>query len=203
MSERYAELSKIPNEPAARLLANANAKLGVKLDAPASASVETVLTELEAKEEWADMLHALAVFLPPREAVWWACLAARDIVEPDEKTVPLCLKTAEAWVFKTNDETREAAQQAMDAADMDDDTVLCATAAFYAPGNMGFGDLEKSPAPPGVVSACSFGMNMVSLGEAKDVDSHLQLLIDRALDIAKGGNGKISSSDAVPEDADG
>lgn len=203
MSERYAGLKKIPNEPAARLLANVNAKLEVKLEAPASASVETVLTELGEKEEWIDMLRAMSIFLPPREAVWWACLAARDVVGTDDKSAPQCLKASEAWVFKANDDNREAVQLAMNAADVDDDTVLCATAAFYAPGNMGFGELEKSPAPPAAVSACSFGMNMISFGEAEDPDNHLQLLIDRALDIAKGGNGKIEPLRAAPEPADG
>ncbi len=49
MNERFADLTKLPRQPAARLLALANAKLQTPLESPASAPVEAVLAELEGK----------------------------------------------------------------------------------------------------------------------------------------------------------
>jgi len=197
--DRYAELKKIPNQPAARMLASTGTKLETQFDAPASASVEVVLKELDAKDAWIDMLRALPIFLPPREAVWWACLAARDLVGEGEENTTHCLRASEAWVFKPTDENRQKVRIALEAADNDDDTALVATAALYAPGNMGEGDLAEYPAPPAAVCACSFGINMKSCTQAEDFDSQMQLLIDRALDIARGGSGKNVGSQASDE----
>ncbi len=203
MSDRFANLKKVPKAPAARLLAAKATKLEAPLEAPASASVEVVLAELEEKQVWVDLLRLLAVALPDREAVWWACLAARDIT--GENVTP-CLKASEAWVFEPTEANREKVQMALDVADMDDDTALVATAALYAPGNMGPGELAEHPAPPAAVSACAFGMNMTTLGVAKDPLRHLQWLIDRGVDIARGGNGKVACPDVdtspkpVPDD---
>lgn len=205
MSERFANLKKIPDQPAVRLLAARSQKLETALDAPASASVEVVLNELAEKGAWVDAMRLLSVALPEREAVWWACIAGRDIA--GEEGTP-CLKAAEAWVFEPGDKTRAAVQAALDAADMDDDTALAATAALYAPGNMGPGEMAEHPAPPAAVSSCAFGMNMTTLATAEDPLLQMQWLIDRALNIARGGNGKVdipdfdTSPEPLPDDED-
>lgn len=192
MSDRFQGLKKIPAQPAARLLAVANTKLQTEIESPASASVSAVMDELAAKEALPDMVRLMSVALPPREAVWWACVAARDLVG-DEVTP--CLKAAEDWVFSPTDEKRRAVQVALEAAEMDDDTTLVATAALYAPGDLGPGEMAEHPAPPGAVSSCAFGQNLMTLGTAEDPILQLHWLIDRAVDIARGGNGKVP----VPE----
>lgn len=191
MSSRFADLKKVPNQPARRALAMVHAKLSTPIDAPASASVEVVLEELAQKNAWVDVLRLLSIVLPAREAVWWSCIAARDIVGQGEQNATHCLRAAEAWVFKPTSENREAARVSLDNVYIDDDTALCATAALYAPGDMGPGDMANYPAPAGAVSSCAFGMNMISLAAADDFDGQLQLLIDRALDIGRGGNGQV------------
>lgn len=191
---RFKDLKKIPQEPAARMLASVNAQLKTPVDAPASAPVAVVLEKLAAQEAWTDILRLLAIALPPREAVWWACIAARDITGEGDEKATHCLQASEAWVFKPDEKNREAARASLDNVYVDDDTNLVATAVLYAPGNMGPGDLAQFPAPAGAVSSCVFGMNMVSLGEAEDFFGHMQLLIDRALDIARGGSGKIEAA---------
>jgi hypothetical protein len=206
MTDRFEGLKKIPAQPAARLLAVANAKLQTPLESPASAPVGTVLAELSDKDALPDMIRLLSVALPPREAVWWACIAARDLTG-DEVTP--CLRAAEAWVFGPTDERRRAVQMALEAAEMDDDTTLVATAALYAPGDLGPGEMSEHPAPPGAVSSCAFGQNLMTLGAAEDPVLQMHWLIDRALDIARGGNGKVpvpevdTSLPPLPDDATG
>ncbi len=210
MSEqRFADLKKIPDAPAARMLAEVNAALETQVDAPASASVETVLNKLAAQDAWVDVLRLLSIAMPAREGVWWACIAARDVVGEGEENATHCLKASEAWVFKPDEKNREAARVSLDNVYVDDDTNLVATAVMYAPGNMGPGDMAQYPAPAGAVSSCVFGMNMISLGAAEDFETHMQLLIDRAVDIARGGNGKIEAANddkqlgTKPEETEG
>lgn len=193
--ERFENLKKIPEQPAARLLANANAKLAVTLSTPASASVPVVLAELEKLSEYVDMIRLLSVSLPPRECVWWACIAGRDLVGPNGKSP--CLATAEAWVFEPTDDIRLRLQAVLETESSGDKAAPCATAAFYAPGNMGPGEMKDHPAPIGVVAACAFGINLQTLKLGPDPDTRFKLVIDRALDIARGGNGKIELPDTI------
>lgn len=194
MDDRFKNLKKLPADPAARLLAQANVKLETKLAAPASASVAVVLAELDAKGAVLDMLQLMAVALPGREATWWACLAARDIVGADAKTVPPALAAAEAWVFKPSEENRAKARTALDAAEIGDDTAFCAMAAIYSAGTLGPGELSDFPAPPGGVAAAVLAMNMMSTkANARQAQAHMRMLLERGLDIARGGNGRVAS----------
>lgn len=198
MENRFRDLVKIPADPPAKLLSLANVQLDTPLSAPASATADEVLTELQEKEAWFDMLLLIAVLLPIRERVWWACLAARDLVGPKSPQDPLPLVTAEAWVFEPNEANRERARASLDDAYIDDDSVHCATAVLYCDGSLGPGDLAEHPAPAGITEASVFAMNMVALSRLSDrFDELIQLQIDRGLDIARGGNGKVALTEAL------
>jgi len=205
MNTRFDNLKKVPAEPAAKLLANANTKLQTKLAAPVSAAVGTVLKELEEKAAKIDILRLLSVAIPPREATWWACLAARDLIGgPDVKPVPPPLACAERWVFKPTQENRQAARVAFEGAEMDDDTAYCAMAALYADGTLGPGDMNQHPAPPNGVSAAVLAMNMIAMRANVDrMQIYLDILIDRGLDIARGGNGKVEAGAGAKVEAKG
>ena len=191
MNTRFSNLTKVPNQPAMRLLAMANAKLDTKLTSPANASVEMVMAELEQADAPMDMLRLMSVALPVRERVWWACLAARDVAGPEPVVTPPPLAAAEAWVRKPSDATRDAARLTVEVADIDDDTVLCASAVVYCDDTLGTGDLAQYPAPSGASQTSAFGMNIVAMGTGSDVMQMAHHLVDRAVDIARGGNGQI------------
>ncbi len=204
MTNRYENLRKIPSEPAAKLLANANTKLQTKHGLPASAPVAAVLAELEKLAAKIDMLRLLSVALPPREATWWACLAARDLIGPEARQVPPPLAAAERWVFKPTQEHRQTAREAFETAEQDDDTAYCAMAALYADGTLGPGDLNQMPAPPNGVSAAVFAMNLIAMrANADRMQLYLDILVDRALDIGRGGNGKVEAGQGAKAEASG
>ena len=191
MNARFSGLTKIPKQPAARLLSLANAELETELAAPASAAVEVVLEELEQKGALIDMLRLLSVALPARERVWWSCLAARDTLKDGGK-LPPPLAAAEAWVFKPTEENRAVAHHAVQHASMKDDTKHCAVAVQFHDGTLGPGDLAQHPAPPGGSEVSAFAMNVVAIGRSgKTLEVAARLLIDRALDIARGGSGRV------------
>jgi len=194
MTERFADLKKVPKQPAARMLALANARLQTKVKSPASASVADVLTELEAAGALVDILRLLSVALPARERTWWACLAGRDILGPSPEKVPATLIAAENWVRQPGEPTRVAARAALDTVDSDDDMSLCATSAVFADGTLGPGELSHHAAPPGVAETAAFAMNVKALGAfSRDFTVEANRLIDRALDIARGGNGRLTA----------
>lgn len=192
MSARFANLKKVPNQPAVRLLAMANAKLDTKLTSPANASVEVVLNELDQAGATLDMLRLMSVALPARERVWWSCLAARDVIGPNPEVVPASLLAAEQWVRKPSDEARDAARQAAEIADIDDDTVFCATAVVFCDDTLGTGDLAQYPAPAGAAQTAAFSMNVFAMSAGADLVATTNYLVDRAADIARGGNGNIA-----------
>ena len=197
MTDRFKNLTKIPRQPAARLLSQANAELETELDAPATASVEAVLTELDQKGAVVDMLRLLSIALPARERVWWACLAGRDTLAEGAKPSHLLL-SAEAWVHKPTPENHQAVQNALQHASVKDDTKHCAMAVLYHDGTLGPGELSHHPAPAGGSETMAFAMNVVAMGRSgKPLEVAAALLIDRAVDIAKGGSGRVSREPAT------
>lgn len=193
MNERFAGLRKIPNEPALRMLALSGARLGTPLKSPAAAGVEDVLEELDAAGARVDMLRLLSVALPVRECVWWGCLAAEDVL--DGRKAPPPLDAARAWVFRPSEENRDRARRAIDMAEIDDDTTLCATAVAMCDGKLGPGELAQYDGPAGGAATAVFGMVLRSMGTAtpETLDDHTNRLIDRALDIARGGDGRLDA----------
>jgi hypothetical protein len=136
------------------------------------------------------MLRVMGAALPPRERAWWACLAARDLV-PEGQDAPPSLALAEAWVRKPSDDLRAKLQQAAETADMFDESTYCGMCVIYFDDTLGPGDLSKMPAPLGAAQAAAFGMNIKALGQGDSIPATADVLIDRAVDIARGGNGKI------------
>lgn len=189
----YTTLSKLPTYPAARILTQNAVALDTPLDAPTSATAAELLTELAQKDAPLDMLQLLAHVLPAREATWWACLSARDLL--GERLTP-CVKAAEAWVLRPGPQTRLAARHALDEAPGDDDTVFAAMAASFADGTMGPGEFEDYPAPPGAVGHVVHALTLLSVFQDIDqtrTEAQTQHQLARALDIAAGGNGQITA----------
>jgi hypothetical protein len=199
MTDRYSGLKKVPKQPALRLLALANMKLDTELSVPAAAPVDAVLAELEQAEAWPDLLRVMVAALPVREGVWWACLGVEDVLGGGEAAQSPCLKAARDWVYKPNDATREAARRAAEQADPSDPADLCAGAVAMSDGTLGPGDYARYAAPPGgaqtmILTAVANGIGADGI---EDFEAHLQHVIDRGLDIARGGNGRIANGAAT------
>jgi len=195
MIGRFANLKKIQEQPAARALAMCNFVLDSKLDLPVKTSIEETFNVLEKIDDGVlDIFRLFAATLPAREAVWWACLATRDlqsVIESDQ--VSPILSTTEKWVFKPTEENLTAVKIALDAATVDDEASLCGTAALFANGQLGPGELSEFDAPPGASAMMVFGAMVKSWSEnGETLIDHENLLIERALDLARGGDGNVT-----------
>lgn len=187
MSEdSFDDLRKLPGGPAARILTQNSVTLQTQLDAPAGASAAQILAELHSKAAELDMLQVLAHTLPPREATWWACLAAREMGAATPS-----VSAAEGWVRQPGFDTRLAAREALDAAKPDDDTVFCAMAACFADGTMGPGEYDDYPAPPGAVGAAVYGILLIAIfADETAAEQRRSGFLEAGLNIARGGNGQ-------------
>ncbi|MEM7667600.1 MAG: hypothetical protein AAF317_00425 [Pseudomonadota bacterium] len=189
---RFEGLTKMLKKPALDVLSAGKASVQGDTEVPPDASIEDALALLEENEEYLDMFQLFAHGLPPREGTWWACLAAREMFPAEGPAQPKCLKAAEDWVFKPTDEARVVCREVMETAPPEDDTTLVAMAATFAKGTLGAGELEDYDAPAGAVGGCIFSMALISMfDDDEQVDYRAQLFVERAIDIARGGNGKV------------
>ncbi|MEM9048519.1 MAG: hypothetical protein AAGC92_07335 [Pseudomonadota bacterium] len=204
MTQRFEDLKKIPQKAAGEFLAASDAALDDAGGIALNRSVGDVLADLDARGNLTDQIRLLARSLPKREAVWWACLAGRDL-QPDGAAWAT-LKVAEDWVYKPGPETRQRCFDVVNDADPDEESDLCARAAYFAEP-----EEEEIWVQPGFTPMMAELMNIKSMLDvpAEAMEVWARHLIDRGLDIARGGNGAVAapalpeaSADAFAEDGD-
>ncbi len=192
----FAGLTKLENRSAGEVVRLGKVKFPFRPETKQDEPVAKLIEELVAQNLLMDAMKILALALPPREGVWWGCLAARDTTMKDGKKTK-ALDAAEAWVFKPCQETKKAAEKfALEPGDAD---VVMAEAVFNVP----LPDDEEPPvSPPHLVGLLIFSAQVDSFFSHKlpeDINRQGQLLLARGLDVAKGGNGQIGEDDASNE----
>ncbi len=95
------------------------------------------LDALIEKQHFPDAARLLAHVLPKREAVWWACLCARQAhgASPPAPLGP-AVTAAEKWVSDPSEANRRAAQAAAEAAQVGTPAGCAAIAAFFSGGSL-------------------------------------------------------------------
>jgi hypothetical protein len=159
-----------------------------------------LLEALLQKELWADAARFLAHGLPRREAVWWACLAARGSLTPATKPAAVnALRAAEAWAVQPTEDNRWAAQSAAEAAQLDGPAALAAMGAFLAGPTL----IRPAPAPPGapppqpvppdpfLTAKLASGAILLaaSAGDPAQTQARWRRLFAQGIDVANGGTG--------------
>ncbi len=196
--DRFNGLNKLATGPVGETLKAAKIELQTKLAVPDGASAAELLARLEAEHETqgplaeVDMIRVLAETLPRRQAVWWACLAARDVLGHDVDLSGGCLPAAENWVYHPTAEARRAAFEATKMTTPTDPTLDCARLAVFAGGTFGPDKLDEAPVTPGLFSAMVLNTIYRSLDAIPEGPPApwVQMHIDRGLDIARGGDGR-------------
>lgn len=190
----FTNLQKFSTLSAADLLAQEGIRLQTEVLIEPEVTIPDLLAALRGKNAAMDRLRIIAHALPRREAVWWSCLAAREML-PEGAKVPDPLAAAEAWVFKPSDATRNAAEKAANEAAPRDLTAFCASAAVFGDGKMGTGELAKHPAPAGALGTLVWNVLLKAmLFDPPKMAEAGDRLIARGLDIARGGNGRLKDA---------
>jgi hypothetical protein len=169
---------------------------GVSPDDPPDVAID----RLAAAARHPEAVHLLAAALPKREAVWWACLAARHVLGPAPRPkIVACLEAAEAWVYKPVEERRVACYRAAGATRPETPAALAALAAAWSGGSMVPPDAgaDIPPVPPGEALTARAVANAIILAAVKSDPAAAPALFARFLaqgrDIADGGTGALDA----------
>lgn len=170
-----------------------------ELDPDAAALLDEASTpasfmeRLMAEQRFADAARFLAYALPKREAVWWACLCARsvmdDSVSPDNLAA---LDAAEAWVYKPVDENRRKAMALAEKTPMDTSASWAAVAAFWSAGSMAPEDAPSVPPGEELTGAAVSGAVILAAVqiEPEKAPYKYERFLTQGLDVARGGSGR-------------
>ena len=187
MTSAFSGLVKIEKRSAGEVVRLGKVKVPFRPETQRDDPVAKLIEELVAQNLMMDALKILALALPPREGVWWGCLAARDLLLDGEKSKALL--AAEAWVYKPGQEAKKALEAFVEDAETPD-RMMC-EAGFNVP----LPDDETPPAgPPHLPGLLIFSAQLISFYEPDhpdEINRQGQLLLGRGLNIAKGGNGQV------------
>jgi hypothetical protein len=153
-----------------------------------------------------DAIKFLAIALPAREAVWWACICVRQTL-PADAAAPLkaAVQAAEAWVYRPDEERRKEALGAAKAADRS--SAGAAAQAAAATGGTKPPQAQPQPAaapeakeappeedasiPARVATNVAAAVILAALQyEPQRAEERYNQFLTAGIDIANGGNGR-------------
>jgi hypothetical protein len=136
-----------------------------------------------------DAVRFLAYALPKREAVWWACLCAAEVLGPEPPAAAAAaLEAARAWVIDPRDEKRRAAFPAAEAADVGTPAGCAAAAAYFSGGSLAPPNLPVVAPPDHVTSdlaASSLTLSAV-IKEPEKAAAKYAAFLRTGLEVASG-----------------
>ena len=152
-----------------------------------------VMNKLIEQENFHDAVTMLAHALPKREAVWWACLAAKKTMDTSVELNNAAVAAAEIWVREPTEAHRQTARKLGERAKNKTAAGWVATAASWCTGNMlDEGDIVVPP-PDFLYAhavAASITLAAVDAGPESMSDSY-RYFLRQGFDLANGGSGQI------------
>ncbi len=140
-----------------------------------------------------DAVRFLAHSLPKREAVWWACLCARDTLLPETApAVVAALQAAETWVMGPTEEKRREAMARAEAAGFRAPASWAAVGAFWSGGSMAPPNAPVVPPGDALTGAAVAGAILLAAvqKEPEKAPDKYRRFLESGIDIADGGNGR-------------
>jgi hypothetical protein len=138
-----------------------------------------------------DAVQFLARALPKREAVWWSCLCARDVLQADAlPELPTAVETAENWVYRPTEENRRKAQKIGKAIEESHPAKWAAMGAFWS-GSLGAPNGPEVKPPEDLTAKAVIGaVMMAATVEPKLTETRFKTFFAYGIDIANGGTGR-------------
>jgi len=160
-----------------------------------AADVASALAALEGATLLEAAARLAAHALPPREAVWWACMCSRHTAASGEDpAAEAALRDlAEEWVRRQGDAPRRAAMAAAQAAGFGSAEAWAAVAAFWSGDSMAPPEAPKVPPEPhfpGLAAAGSVAL-AAARGDARRREARFVRFLASAHDISRGGAGRL------------
>lgn len=161
---------------------------------------EVYIRVLSAAKKWPDAIKIMSRALPPREAVWWACVCARQMHGfVGDKSEIAALEAAEKWVFKPTDEHRTAAFNLAQNSKSKSAGTLSALAVAFSGAKLPVAEDQTVDMDTAVFPQMVDGAVIVAACEKKgeEMTVQFQQFLKSGEDIACGGNGQIHGKAAA------
>lgn len=159
---------------------------------------DALVRDLTGAQLWGDAVKLAARTLPPREAVWWACVCSRKMESIGENLAEMsALQSAETWVYKPDDDIRKKAFELAQASNPCLAGGLSAFAATFNNSTLPLVDGTEAELDKGVFSSMVSGAVMMSAGDAQpdQVQKRFEQFLQCAEDIANGGDGRMMETE--------
>jgi len=157
-------------------------------------SISQLINKFIERSAFKDVISVIAHALPPREAVYWACLCVRDVLDQNTMSEDLrAIKAAEQWVIKQSESDRMLNHQIAEDLDYTTASAWVSNAVFWSGGNISTDKNAKVEPPEGIFGkAISGAINLASATEdGKKTEQIKKQFIKRGINIAQGGKGDI------------
>lgn len=156
--------------------------------------LETLIHHLEEAQLWPDAVKVMIHALPVREALWWACICARQMESlPADREEMAALEAAEKWVYKPNDENRRAAFELAQGNSSQSAGTLVALGVGFSAGNIPVLNDQYLDADISAFQDLVAAAVMLAATEKKGEALHERFALFMACgeDIGCGGHGRI------------
>lgn len=152
-----------------------------------------VIGKLVETESYHDAVTMLAHALPKREAVWWACLAAKRTMDATVELNVAAVAATELWVRDPSEPHRQAARKLGERSKNRTAAGWVATAASWCTGNMiDEGDIEVPPPDYLYAHAVAASITMAAAASGPELMAgSYKLFIRQGFDLANGGSGQV------------
>ena len=165
-----------------RFDASAEAKALLVPDAEAPDCV-ALLVE---KELWTDATGFVAQWLPPHDAVAWACEAAREALGEEPSADRAALEAAERWLATRDEKDRRAAADAAERLGYRSASAMAAAAAGWTGGSLSPADLPAVAPPPGLTGKGASAAVLLAAAAAPEAPERLRALVWSGVEVAEG-----------------
>jgi hypothetical protein len=146
---------------------------------------------LMAGGQWADAIRLLALALPKREAVWWACGCARKASPAPSPAAEAALAAAEAWVAEPTEERRRVAFPAAEKAQFGTPAGCAALAVFLSGGSLAPPEIAAVPPAEDLTGKTVAGAVLLAgvITEPEKASEKYRAFLADGLAIAEGKQG--------------
>lgn len=192
-SAEVAPLVKIQATVAAELLKHFELSEEARPYADRAATPAQFIDQMIERRCFNDAVKFLAHGLPRREAVWWACLAARHALPAETDAIhEAAVVAAENWATRPTEENRLIAKQLAERTAFKSAASWAATSAWWSAGSMTEPGQPEVPPPPflyaqAVASAICLA---AVLPDPLNADERYRRYLAQGLDLARGGRGE-------------
>lgn len=140
-----------------------------------------------------DAIKFVAFGLPNREAVWWACICAKNSIDENNQQDLDAYNKAKKWVLESNDENRYAAQTRAEKLNFATPAAWAAMAAFWSGGSITpAGQPAVEPDPTLCAQAVAGCVQLAAvIKEPEKSQQKFEKFLLQGVHIANGGNGEI------------